>query len=85
MTLTHQTCQPSWGAADVDDAVNYYQRGAPSLEAELVQASNRAGWAYHRGDTLGRDTVERLTRDSRYRKTMREYLNNLRQERRWNR
>ncbi|NIM50421.1 MAG: hypothetical protein GTO22_14425 [Gemmatimonadales bacterium] len=41
------------------------------VELELTSG---AKWQHHRGRTLGRDTVERLHRDTKYRKWMREYV-----------
>jgi hypothetical protein len=38
------------------------------------ESYNPAWWQHYRAHTLGVDTVERLRRDAKYRKEMRQYL-----------
>lgn len=55
-------------------AACYSQRG---IAPELERFSREADWKDHRGTSMGRDTVERLKEDRRYRVRMRAYLLDL--------
>ena len=60
----------------VDAAEWEAQHGTP-LRMLSIKKTESLEWVNYRGSTLGRDVVERLARDTHYRKQMRVYVRSL--------